>query len=652
MSGLFGTLNISKSGMFTQQRCIDVTSHNIANANTDGYSRQRAELQTTKPFPMPSANNAVGPGQMGTGVEVTTIDRIRDNFLDYQIRVEKGVDGQYKGRDKFLSQLENIINEPTDTGISKDIGNFFDAWNTLGTNAKESNSRAIVAQNTLTLTTDLNHTYNELEKLKDNTQTVIKDDVFDINSKLKQIDQLNREIIQVKVAGNNPNDLMDRRDLLLDEVSKKFGINVDRKQFEGNNVTTSDDAKAKDLGDDGRPPLAADGTTNLNLVQAQFPDQACRFSYVDSIQPADAANGQKAGDAGKYTVTYYKNGDKTDSSNAVTITVDIEDSTDANGVTTTAADKYKQLNQCRVLWADNNGVALNVDTSSKSQGVVTGNLPAGSSVKFENLRMFQPPSGELKGYMSVQKDIDTYEGKLNKFAKALAFSVNGIESQEENAVADTVDSKGNVVEVNNFFVNSDAQKNGVYTGTNSTKIEQAEADITAGNITVNQAILSDPMKIKTAAKYDGNNTPVTGESDGSRAVAVETLRDSLMTIQNIDPDNSTKIKKSDFLDGIFQLNSKIGVNTIINKTSGMTLDSYFKDTVDRLGIQEQEAKKTVTNQASLLAGFTQSRDSVSGVSLDEEMANLVQFQHCYQANAKLISTVDQLLDVVINGLKK
>lgn len=643
MSGLFGTLNISKSGMFTQQRCIDVTSHNIANANTDGYSRQRAELQTTKPFPMPSANNAVGPGQLGTGVEVTAINRIRDSFLDYQIRVEKGVDGQYKGRDKFLSQLENILNEPTDTGISKDIGNFFDAWNTLGTNAKESNSRSIVAQNTLTLTTDLNHTYSELEKLKENTQTVIKDDVFDINSKLKQIDQLNREIIQVRVAGNNPNDLMDRRDLLLDQLSEKFGINIDRKQFEGNNVTTSDDAKSKDIGDDGRPPLAVDGATNLNLVQAQFPDQACRFSYVDSIQPSD---GQKLGAAGKYTVIYYKNGDKTNSDNAVTITVDIQDSTDSNGIKTTAEDKFKQLNQCRVLWADNDGVALNVDISSKSQGVLAGNLPAGSSIKFENLKMFQPPSGELKGYMSVQKDIDTYEDKLNKFAKSLAFAVNGIVSQSKDTIADTA------AEINNFFVNSDAQKNGVYTGTDLSKIEQAEADITAGNITVNQAILDDPMKIKTAAKYDGNNKPLTGESDGSRAVAVETLRDSLMTIQNIDSDNSTKTKKSNFLDGIFELNSKIGVNTIINKTGGMTLDSYFKDTVDRLGIQEQEAKKTVTNQANLLAGFTQSRDSVSGVSLDEEMANLVQFQHCYQANAKLISTVDQLLDVVINGLKK
>jgi flagellar hook-associated protein 1 FlgK len=644
MSGLFGTLNISKSGMFAQQRCIDVTSHNIANADTDGYSRQRAELETTRPFPMPSMNNAAGPGQMGTGVTVSTVDRIRDNFLDYQIRVEKGVNGQYTGRDKFLSQVENILNEPSDTGISKDIGNFFDSWNTLGTSAKESNARSVVAQNTLTLTTDLNHTYNELEKLKDNTQSVINDDVSTINSTLKQINVLNQEIIQVKVAGNNPNDLMDKRDLLLDNLSEKFGINVDKKQFEGNNVTTSDDAKSKEVGDDGRPPLAADGTTNLNLVQAQFPDQACRFSYVDSIQPAD---GQNAGEAGKYTVTYYKNGDKTDSTNAVNITVDIENTTDANGVTTTAEDKFNQLNQCRVLWADNSGVALNVDATTKSQGVVTGNVPAGSSIKFENLKLFQPPSGELKGYTSVQKDIQTYEGQLNKFAKALAFSVNGVESQSKDAIADTS------AEVNNFFVNADAQKSSVYSGTDLTKIAAAEGDITAGNITVSQAILDDPMKIKTAAKYDGNNTPTSGESDGSRAVAIETLRDSIMTVQNIDPDNSTtKTTKSDFLSNVFTVDSKTGLNVISNQTGGMTLDSYFKDTVDTLGIKEQEAKKTVTNQATLLDGFTQSRNSVSGVSLDEEMANLVQYQHCYQANAKLISTVDQLLDVVINGLKK
>ena len=89
-----------------------------------------------------------------------------------------------------------------------------------------------------------------------------------------------------------------------------------------------------------------------------------------------------------------------------------------------------------------------------------------------------------------------------------------------------------------------------------------------------------------------------------------------------------------------------------NSTSGMKLDSYFKDTIDRLGVQAQEAQRMVTNQNELLYSVEETRISISGVSLDEEMANLVQFQHAYNANAKIISTVDELLDVVVNGLKR
>ena len=91
---------------------------------------------------------------------------------------------------------------------------------------------------------------------------------------------------------------------------------------------------------------------------------------------------------------------------------------------------------------------------------------------------------------------------------------------------------------------------------------------------------------------------------------------------------------------------------IENSTSGMKMDAYFKDTIDRLGVQAQEAQRMVSNQEDLLHSVDESRASVSGVSLDEEMANLVQFQHAYNANAKIIATVDELLDVIVNGLKR
>jgi len=89
-----------------------------------------------------------------------------------------------------------------------------------------------------------------------------------------------------------------------------------------------------------------------------------------------------------------------------------------------------------------------------------------------------------------------------------------------------------------------------------------------------------------------------------------------------------------------------------NNTNGTTLDTYFKDTVGAVASAEQTASMNITNQQTLLDYFDQQKQSVSGVSLDEEMANMVQYQHAYQANAKIISTVDSLLDVVINGLKK
>ncbi len=115
-------------------------------------------------------NSAAGPGQVGTGVQIVAINRVRDSFLDYQTRVELGVQGHFSSRHKFLSQIENILNEPTDVGISKLFGKFFDAWHDLSLNAQGSNAKLVVMEQASALADELNHTFNELSKLKENTQ--------------------------------------------------------------------------------------------------------------------------------------------------------------------------------------------------------------------------------------------------------------------------------------------------------------------------------------------------------------------------------------------------------------------------------------------------------------------------------------------------
>jgi flagellar hook-associated protein 1 len=252
--------------------------------------------------------------------------------------------------------------------------------------------------------------------------------------------------------------------------------------------------------------------------------------------------------------------------------------------------------------------------------------------------LFTPSSGALKGDASVQNDINDYMDQLNKLAKSIAFSVNAVHSGQTDANNDAL----------LFFVNKDVDPSDLVA------LKNGEANITAGNISVNKLIMNDVMLIKTRT-HDWNyateaaNTE-DGETDGARALAIAQLRDSLIRVQ----DMGTTITSRAVLFSSAAGNTFTDANKMIlsSNTNGMKIDNYFRDTVDKLGIQSQEAQRMVKNQETLLASFEESRASVSGVSLDEEMTSLIQFQHAYQANAKIISTVDQLLDVVINGLKR
>lgn len=571
MSGLFSIFNIANRGMATQQKAINVTSHNIANANTEGYSRQRTKIETTRPFGMPSLNSAAEPGQLGTGAQVAAVERVRDSFLDYQVRTETSKLGEFSARDKFLSEIEGIFNEPSDTGISTLIGKFFDSWQSLSLNAQSSNSRTIVAQQSAALADALNHTANQLTKLKENVQQVIKDDVFEINDLLGQVDQLNQQIKGVRIAGQMPNDLMDRRDLLLDKLSEKFDIKIDKRNFEGQDVTTEGGL----------------------VIKSEYNDQIKRLSFVDKIEETVPA------EAGSRKITYYQFGNMANENYKREITL-----------TGLSDDDIRALDEGRVLWTDKDGEPI-VDSS--------GNKVTNNSI------IYKASNGELKGYSTVQHDIDNYMGQLDKIAKALTFTVNAVHSGETDATMDT----------NPFFVNSDKTK--------------SEADITAATISVNKAILDDVMKINT--KYDSDG----GINEGSRALAIAQLRDKLIAIQGIGPSTT----RADVISITTSSNKNVMTKDDTTRTidfasnkNGMKIDDYFKDVIDRLGVQSGEAKRIVKNQDSLLASFTETRESVSGVSIDEEMANLIQYQHAYQANAKIISTVDELLDVVINGLKR
>lgn len=603
---LFSTLNVGKSGMFTAQQSLNTTSHNVSNANTAGFTKQRAKVATNR---AQSLSNGVG--QVGTGAQVQAIERVRDNFLDYQVRNENSIFGTYDMRSSYLKQVEGVFNEPSDTGIARLMSKFFDSWQELSKQPQSSNNRTVVVQQSLALSDALNHTAKRLEELRSNAQNEIKNSVNGINSMLDQLNQLNKEITTVKVSGNAPNDLMDRRDLLLDELSRKFGISVDKENFEGVNIRAQGGTLSS------VPPF----------VNASPNSDYTRLSYINTIEKD---NTDPSGTT--YKISYYQLGNM-DSENSVK-TLTLRDVTE---------ETLEQIKNSRVIMSDSNGMAVKGDGAP---------LRNNETISASELMVFTPTHGELSGAMSVQKDLNDYIKQLDRMALGLALSVNAIHSGVENAIGGSEYPDKDYMP---FFINSAVVKYGV-DGTliNLDKLLEEEGGITAANLTINKELIKDPMKVKTKT-HDGDfpytaNNNIDGETDGERALAIAQLRNSMIKLQNI---GGTINKRADLFDlskgGNRLINNGM---TIENNTSGMNLEGYYKDIIDRLGVQSQEAQRMVENQSSLVMDIAMKRESVSGVNLDEETINLVQFQHAYNANAKVISTVDELLDVVVNGLKR
>lgn len=564
MSGLFNTFNIAKRGMFAQQTALNVVAHNVSNANTDGYSVQRANMKTTQPFGMPSLTTAAEPGQLGTGVQVASITRSRDEYLDYQIRKEKATLGKYDSREQFLSEIETIFMEPSDTGLSTVLGEFWDAWSQLS-NTPEPNStaRTLAAQNADSLAKAINHNYQQLKDMEANASDIIQQQVFEVNSILTQIQDLNVQIKAVVIGGKEPNDLLDRRDLLLDQLSQRFNFDVEKTDFKGIKI------KAKIVNDDGsigEQLLLADGSINEGVA------------YINKIE-SDST------DPTKWQMEIYIDGD-------------VNKKIILNGLDDTEIAKYKDVH---IIFYDK--------ASYDSNGTVgTADI---SPAKFDN--------GSLNGYESIKVEIEKYKSQLNNLARTLAIAVNTIHS-------DSNDPSNGL-----SFFNVEAED-----------ISNEPASI----IKVNQVILDDPKKIN-AAKIIDTTDPNYSEGNGERALLISQIRNTRMDILNI-------TSRDDFISDVNLNLDSTSVNYLKmdGNANGMTLDNYFKSTITTLGISNQEAKRMVTNQEALLSQLETRKESISGVSIDEEMTNMIQFQRSYEANAKMISVIDELLDVVVNGLIK
>jgi flagellar hook-associated protein 1 FlgK len=205
---------------------LSVTGHNIANANTEGYSRQRISLVPGNPYTVPSFNKPLSPGQIGTGVKVADIQRVRDDFIEMQLRMESQTTGQWQVLMDGYEQIEMIFNEPSDTGISSALTAFWTSWQELSLTPADPSARAVVRQTGALLADTISHTYTQLHRYREETDGAIGVKVNRINYLAQQVADLNKQIVAVAVSGDNPNDLLDARDLLVKELAQIANVQV------------------------------------------------------------------------------------------------------------------------------------------------------------------------------------------------------------------------------------------------------------------------------------------------------------------------------------------------------------------------------------------------------------------------------------------
>ncbi|WP_324717152.1 flagellar hook-associated protein FlgK [Carboxydochorda subterranea] len=226
MRSTFFGIELARRALFSQQRAMDVASHNIANANNPAYSRQRAEMVATAPYAPPGMMPAGVAGQVGTGVWVQEIVRLRDAFLDGRIRAQNQLAGRWQVRQDVLEQVEKLFNEPSENGVRVAFDRFWESLQELSLHPESVAVREVVLQRGRVLADSIAGVYRELEALRGNLDYSIGLKVDRLNSLSERLAQLNRQIGQVSASGQRPNDLMDERDAILEEMSRLAPVQV------------------------------------------------------------------------------------------------------------------------------------------------------------------------------------------------------------------------------------------------------------------------------------------------------------------------------------------------------------------------------------------------------------------------------------------
>jgi flagellar hook-associated protein 1 FlgK len=220
----FSGLSVGLSSLYAQRRGLELSGHNIANSNTEGYSRQRLRLEADGGPLVPAIHSRWNGA--GNGVTTADVQRLRDVFLESRSVQERGADAGLRGGQVLLSRVESILSEPGDSGIQSQLADFWSGWDDVANQPDNLAARSQLLERAQTLASGVNGASERLETQWSASREQLDATVQDINATAKSVAEYNRAIVSATRAGLSPNDLADQRDLMVQRLGELAGVTV------------------------------------------------------------------------------------------------------------------------------------------------------------------------------------------------------------------------------------------------------------------------------------------------------------------------------------------------------------------------------------------------------------------------------------------
>ncbi|SFE26576.1 flagellar hook-associated protein FlgK [Nitrosomonas sp. Nm166] len=630
-------LDIGVTGLLTAQNQLQTTSHNISNADTPGFKRQQVVLSTNIP-------QSSGTGFVGRGVQSTTVQRIYNQFLVSQ---SLQVQTQSQSLDNYyaqIKQLDNMFAEAT-SGLSPTLQNFFSAIQDVTIHPSVIPSRQAMLSNAEALVARFQSMDQRMSQIREGINTQISSSIAEINSLADQVAELNHQILLAEgaAAGQPANDMLDQRDELINHLSKLINTDTVRQSDGTVNVYV------------GNGQALVVGTQALSLQATTSPDNPDNvvvglMSGGNTIQlPENQITGGALGGILSFR------------------SVTLDSAQNALGrIAITLAQTFNEQHQLGLDLNGNMGEEFFTVSPPKVTSALTNDAASNITVGISDF-----------GVLTTSNYQFSYDGTnytLTRLSDNSSISTLIVPSGATPLTLDGVSVTGATILSNERFLIQPAingAKNIAVNITDATKIAAAGPNRTGAALsntgtgtisagTVNplplDPNLQQPLTITFHAPYDGQYD-MTGIGTGLPATnqvytAGADISFNGYTFQingnpaagdifTVTPNNNGSAdNRNALLLGVLQ-------TTSILENGSATYQSAYGQLVSQIGNKTRELEVTSKAQANLLAQTEKSIQSVSGVNLDEEAANLLRFQHAFQASSKVIEISNTLFDSIL-----